>query len=145
MSDEPVTQEDPALEPAPEVTPSPVEINQQMALESLSEGEELVECPTCHNQRRAFLIDANGECDSDRALREQAVFPAVELGWPEVRQRRNLLLTDTDSTQVEDYPAAKKTAMRTIRQSLRDVTQLPDPLAAYRKLDELQRDIQLNR
>lgn len=130
-----------AIEP---IEPAPKDPNREAAIASLSEGEELAECPNCLIQRRAFLI-IEGKCDYCRTKDERAVFPAVSLGWPEVRQRRNILLADTDMTQIEDYPSEKKSAIRELRQQLRDVTQQPDPMAAWRKLDEIQRDINITR
>lgn len=138
MSDEPVVQP----EPTP---PTSIETNLALAADQQGEGSEIVECPTCGAPRRKFLIDAEGKCDSDRTKDEQARSPAVQLGWPEVRQRRNLFLFDTDSTQVEDYPAAKKAALRPLRQQLRDVTLEETPFAAWTKLDLLARDISIAR
>lgn len=43
--------------------------------------------------------------------------------WDDVRQERNKLLTNTDYTQVEDYPEDKKYQYKIYRQALRDLPQ----------------------
>jgi hypothetical protein len=118
----------------------PEDPNAVAARESLSEGEEIVECPRCHNPRRAFLI-IDGQCDSCRKENERAVFPAVTLDWPEVRQRRGMLLAQTDWSQAEDVPEKHKEKFRDLRARLRDVTQKPDPFEAWRELDILNAEI----
>ena len=49
--------------------------------------------------------------------------------WEAIRDARNLLLSDTDYTQLPDTPitAQCRTAFQTYRQALRDVTSQPDP------------------
>lgn len=139
----------PPPEPTPEPTPEPIptseSINRQAAVDSFSDGEEVVECPTCHNPRRQFLIDDTGKCDSCRTRDQQAIHPATQLGWPEIRQRRRIIFKDSDETQIPDYPEAKRLAVLPLRQALRNVTQQPDPMAAWRKLDEIERDINIAR
>ena len=124
-----------------EVQPTPREQAIQAGLEAANEqnGEDakIVECPTCHNERRQFLI-IDGKCDSCRTKGQQSIFPAVQLGWPEVRQRRDQILARTDWSQVEDAPAKDKAKFRDIRERLRDVTKESDPFQAWYKLDELE-------
>lgn len=43
--------------------------------------------------------------------------------WDEIRLRRNGKLTNSDHTQLPDFPAAKKTEWATYRQALRDIPQ----------------------
>lgn len=128
-------------EPPAEPVPSSESMNRQAATASLSKGEEMAECPACKCQRRAFLI-IDGKCDSCRTKDEQAIFPAVTLGWPEVRQRRQILLRRTDEAGLEDYPADRKEIFLPLRVRLRNVTQLPDPMEAWRELDILEATIQ---
>lgn len=118
---------------AEEETPNP---NLVAAIESRNKGEELVECPKCGNFRRAFTI-VDEQCDSCRAEGQRANIVQT-LGWPEVRQRRNLLLRECDATQLPDRLELIRTRFTIWRARLRDVTQEPDPLAAWHKLDELE-------
>ena len=101
-----------------------------------STGDAIVQCPTCGADRREFLI-VDGKCDSCRSRDAQAQTPMIEIGWPEVRQRRNLLLSSYDFTQVDDYDAGRKAAMQPIRAAMRDITLQPDPITAWRELDRL--------
>ena len=43
----------------------PVEIGRMEAEANFSANEEIIDCPTCHNPRRRFLI-VNDQCDSCR-------------------------------------------------------------------------------
>lgn len=50
-----------------------------------------------------------------------------ETQWQIVRQQRDLLLQQSDYTQLSDVPLDNKSAWATYRQELRDVTNQPDP------------------
>ena len=50
-----------------------------------------------------------------------------ETEWPLVRAKRDSLLSKSDWTQLPDVPSATKEAWTTYRQSLRDITEQPDP------------------
>lgn len=125
--------DDQASEPALDPAPDP---NLVLAQQNQNESEALVECPKCHHQRRTFVI-IDGECDSCRT-RGQAAQIVNQLGWPEVRQRRNMLIADSDHTQLADRAEDIQKAHADWRQQLRDVTDQDDPLKAWYKLDELQ-------
>lgn len=49
--------------------------------------------------------------------------------WDKVRAERDALLTGTDWTQLPDVPAATRQRYVKYRQSLRDITNQPDPTA----------------
>lgn len=51
----------------------------------------------------------------------------AETEWPLVRVKRDSLLSKSDWTQLPDVPIATKEAWATYRQSLRDITDQPDP------------------
>lgn len=134
-----MTDETPTLPPAQEspMEPVPEDPNLVAARESWSEGEELAECPTCHSQKRKFLI-VDDKCDSCRSRDQQAVFPAISLGWPEVRQRRNRLMEGSDKTVLPDRKDEVREPFLKWRQELRDITGKPDPMAAWLGLDLLE-------
>lgn len=50
-----------------------------------------------------------------------------EVVWPTIRARRDVLLAQSDWTQLPDVPLATKTAWAEYRQALRDITNQPDP------------------
>lgn len=52
-----------------------------------------------------------------------------EIKWEEVREERNILLSDCDWTQFQDSPitGSKLTEWQTYRQSLRDITNQENP------------------
>lgn len=105
---------------------------------NLNPGEEIVNCPTCGQERRAFTI-INNLCDSCQININREAQPPYEfkIGWPEVRRRRDRFLKDTDWTQVADVPANIKTPHVQVRQSLRDITQYATPEEAWEALKEL--------
>lgn len=47
--------------------------------------------------------------------------------WAAIRARRDALLLQTDWTQLPDVPAATRALWVSYRQSLRDITEQPDP------------------
>lgn len=47
--------------------------------------------------------------------------------WPTIRARRDVLLAQSDWTQLPDVPLATKAAWADYRQALRDITAQPDP------------------
>jgi hypothetical protein len=51
----------------------------------------------------------------------------TETEWPLIRKRRNQLLQTSDWTQLPDVPLGTKEAWAAYRQSLRDLTDQPDP------------------
>lgn len=51
----------------------------------------------------------------------------IKLAWNLIRKKRNLLLAETDWTQLPDVPLVTKEAWATYRQALRDVTLQPNP------------------
>lgn len=111
-------------------------VNQEAANEQNGPEAELIECPACHNLRRKFLI-VNGSCDSCRT-RSQAAAIGFQMGWPEVRQRRNLLLIDTDRTQIADRKESIKNRFAPWRELLRDITKKSTPIDAWTELDRLE-------
>lgn len=100
------------------------------------EEEKFGPCPTCNNLRRMSTI-IEDKCDSCRAIDKPAAIVAT-LGWPEVRQRRMVLLVNSDATQLPDRDPEMSKRFQDWRQKLRDVTQLPDPFTAWYALDELE-------
>lgn len=124
--------------PQPEPTPpeQPIDPNLVAAQDGQNDSEQLVECPKCGHLRRKFVI-VDGGCDSCRT-RGQAAQIVNTLGWPEVRHRRNMLILETDHTQLSDRSDEVKAAWTEWRQNLRDITaEESDPLKAWYKLDEL--------
>ena len=51
----------------------------------------------------------------------------AEVVWPTIRARRDVLLAQSDWTQLPDVPLATKAAWADYRQALRDITAQPDP------------------
>lgn len=51
-----------------------------------------------------------------------------ESAWHDVRMKRNLLLQQTDWTQLTDVPATTMQEYWGYRQALRDITNQPDPM-----------------
>ena len=51
----------------------------------------------------------------------------TETEWPLVRKKREILLAESDWTQLPDVPVKTKEAWATYRQALRDITEQPDP------------------
>jgi hypothetical protein len=51
----------------------------------------------------------------------------ADVVWPTIRARRDVLLAQSDWTQLPDVPLATKAAWADYRQALRDVTAQPDP------------------
>ena len=51
----------------------------------------------------------------------------IEWVWGDVRKERDRRLSATDWTQLPDVPIATKEAWAAYRQSLRDITEQPDP------------------
>ena len=51
----------------------------------------------------------------------------AETEWPLVRKKREILLAESDWTQLPDVPVKTKEAWATYRQALRDITEQPDP------------------
>jgi hypothetical protein len=47
--------------------------------------------------------------------------------WPTIRAQRDVLLAQSDWTQLPDVPLTTKEVWATYRQALRDITQQPDP------------------
>lgn len=47
--------------------------------------------------------------------------------WPTIRARRDVLLAQSDWTQLPDVPLPTKAAWAVYRQALRDITAQPDP------------------
>lgn len=118
------TTEDPAAPPPPELNP----------------GEEIVECPKCHCPRRQFTI-VEGQCDSCRNKAQQTAGIITVIGWPEVRHRRNLIMTRTDWAVLPDQPQARIDRFAPVRVELRDVTEKTDPLEAWYELDRLESQV----
>ena len=112
-----------------------ISANLTAAAEASNESEEFVDCPTCGHKRRAFVI-VDDKCDSCRT-REQASNIKDRLGWPEVRHRRNIMIGESDHTQLSDRTEEVRQAFFDWRQQLRDVTDEEDALKAWYKLDEL--------
>jgi len=54
---------------------------------------------------------------------------SIELKWAEIREQRNVLLSDSDWTQFQDSPitGSKLTEYQTYRQELRDITTNENP------------------
>lgn len=54
---------------------------------------------------------------------------SIELKWAEIREQRNVLLSDCDWTQFQDSPitGSKLTEYQTYRQELRDITTNENP------------------
>lgn len=116
-----------------------VDQNQADATAQAGPDATLVECPTCHNQRRAFTI-VDGKCDSCRSQGQPASIVQT-LGWPEVRQRRGMLIQKLDWTQLSDVSDDVKTKYAGTRQSLRDITAKSTPLEAWYALDGIEADL----
>lgn len=100
---------------------------------------QIVECPTCHNPRRKFLI-VDDKCDSCRTKDQQAAIVA-ELGWPEVRARRGRLIQQSDWTQLADVDQAVRDKFTPLRIRLRDVTTKPDAITAWYELDAVEAEL----
>lgn len=60
---------------------------------------------------------------------ESEISASIELKWQEVREQRNVLLSETDWTQFQDSPitGSKLTEYQTYRQELRDITTNDNP------------------
>ena len=100
----------------------------------------LADCPVCGCERVEFLI-SDGKCDLCRACEAQQAEPPFERGWPEVRQRRDMLIQQTDWTVLPDVPEATRDLHLPIRQALRDVTQEATPQDAWNALDQIEADL----
>lgn len=141
MTDETTNQEAPAeeapTEPTPDPMPEHVRLGMEAADEQNPEDSQIVECPKCGNPRRKFLI-VDGQCDSDRAEGLRASQATPELGWPEVRTRRDRLIAQFDWTQLGDIPEETRQRYEGYRQELRDVTGKPDAFTAWYELDRLE-------
>jgi hypothetical protein len=123
------------------VTSDPAEMNRAIAADADQNGPdaEIVECPTCHNPRRKFLI-VNGQCDSCRTQNQPAAIVPT-LGWPEVRARRDRVLGSTDWSQLADINPDVQTSYADVRRRLRDVTKEAEPFGAWYALDTIEADI----
>lgn len=53
--------------------------------------------------------------------------PSIEYQWEIVKQRRDVLLLETDWTQLPDVPIETTEKYKSYRQQLRDITLQPDP------------------
>jgi len=73
----------------------------------LNPGEEIVDCPKCQCPRRQFTI-VDGQCDSCRNKAQQTAGIITVIGWPEVRHRRNLIMSKTDWAVLSDQPESRK-------------------------------------
>jgi hypothetical protein len=60
---------------------------------------------------------------------ESEISSSIELKWLEIREQRNILLSETDWTQFQDSPitGSKLTEYQTYRQELRDITNNDNP------------------
>ena len=60
---------------------------------------------------------------------ESEISSSIELKWQEIREQRNVLLTECDWTQFQDSPitGSKLTEWQTYRQQLRDLTNNDNP------------------
>lgn len=127
----------PANNEAP-ATPDAVEANRAAAADANQNGpdSEIVECPTCHNPRRKFLI-VDGKCDSCRTKDQPAAIVAT-LGWPEVRARRDRLIAASDWSQLPDVSDEVAGKFSPLRKRLRDVTKFDDPFKAWYELDAIE-------
>ena len=63
----------------------------------------------------------------DYYTRKWVDFRDIEAEWAVVRHKRDNALLACDWTQLPDVPSATKEAWATYRQSLRDITDQPDP------------------
>lgn len=63
------------------------------------------------------------------------------MSWEEVRALRNALLSGTDWTQLADVPPGTSARFAGLRQRLRDLTDLPDCMAALRELGAIEAEI----
>lgn len=122
-------------------TSDAVTLNQAAAAASDQNGPDAgyIECPTCHNQRRAFTV-VDGKCDSCRTKGQSAAIVS-QLGWPEVRQRRDVLISRLDWTQLGDVGDDVKSVHAPLRQQLRDITSKGTPLEAWYALDEIEAEL----
>jgi hypothetical protein len=119
--------------------PRTLNIDASVAADQNGPDAEIIECPTCHNPRRKFLI-VNGMCDSCRSQNQPAAIVPT-LGWPEVRARRDRVLGSTDWSQLADINPDVQTSYAEIRRRLRDVTKEAEPFAAWYALDTIEADI----
>lgn len=91
------------------------------------------DCPTCDSIEHAFAIvrGASGDwtCSACRAVAPEDDRPPVT--WEDVRGQRQVFLERTDWSQLPDVPEATREAWRPLRQRARDLSDAPDPAAAW--------------
>ena len=95
-----------------------------------------IPCPNCQRRVRDFVI-VDDKCDWCR-IEAQRVNTPHQLDWADVRRRRKFILRDTDQFMLPDRPANSQNQVKPLRQELRDITALANPIAAWKRLDELE-------
>ena len=87
--------------------------------------------PGLHRHDRGSFLTIppppGAHCEFDYASAQWYDPRTPETEWPLVQAERNRLLQYTDWTQLPDVPVATKEAWATYRQTLRDITEQPDP------------------
>jgi len=76
-----------------------------------------------------ILEDEVVEYQTKRLKTEQEIYEENQNQWVDIRGRRNIQLSESDWTQIEDSPLSEemKTEWKVYRQELRDITNYEDP------------------
>ena len=80
----------------------------------------------CGKERPIFVFDKKKKCDHCRGNEAQKKSKRHRAGWDEIRMRRNVLIAETDWTQLADVPDEISDSYVEYRQALRDITKSCD-------------------